>query len=207
MNKPVPDITQEQGLLLASIAKVPEASEQWHKAFVDASQFSNNIYKLREHGLIVKNPVSGVAKRDGKYIDYQPEPKKEFTEENNDSSVTKEQILLSTLDEVGGRVDSIQELADKVSGNYQTVKKRVDKLEEEDYLETFRDGNKKVVRILEQEYVEEEPDYDVYMITGKGVRELKDFIESQPGIFQEPLKQFYDSRIVYAPRKPEGANQ
>jgi DNA-binding MarR family transcriptional regulator len=207
VNKTVTNLTQEQGLLLASIARVPEASEKWHKDFVDASQFSNNVYKLREHGLIVKNPESGVAKKDGEYINYQPEPKEEFTGETSDSSEAKEQVLLSALDEAGGRADSIQELAERVSRNYQTVKRRVGKLEEQDYLETFRDGNKKVVQLQQSEYVEDEPDYDVYMITGKGARELKDFIESQPGIFQEQLKEFYDKRLVNAPRKPEGAEQ
>lgn len=197
----MPDLTQQQGLLLATIARTPEASKSFHREMAGASEFSSNTYKLREHGLVVKNPKSGVAKRNGNYIEYQPERKEMFAEKETDNLKLK---IIEKLDDLGGEAESVTKLAEEMGETYQKIQRRVNDLTDENVLEKGYEGNSRSVKLLKKdtEFLEE-LEYDIYMITGKGCQALKEFIENQPPIMQDHLKAIYDERIVYAPKHCE----
>lgn len=188
------EITKKEGHLLLSIAVAPEAPMEFHKKMAGVDKLGNTKYKLREYSLILKNPVSGVAKRSEEYFEYDPEPKEEFVEIDE----LKEEVV-EKLQEIG-TAESIQELADEMDDGYQKVKRRVDQLEEDGVIEKsyggIGNGNKKNIELAG----EIEPDYNTWMITGKAVAVLKDFIEDQPPILQNHLAKLYEQRIVYAPK-------
>lgn len=191
------NLSEKQGLLLLSISAYPEASKEIHRKNVGASKQSNNFYKLQEHGYVIKNPVSGVAKHGGNYFEFQPERKEAFAEDSETSEQIQE--ILDSIEELGGKADSVAELSEEVSIDYQNLLELLNKLQQEDGIEFTRSGNKKGVKLLDRNVSLDEPDYDIYMITGRGVSALKEFIESQPPIIRRSLKELYENRIVYAP--------
>lgn len=191
------NLSEKQGLLLTSISAYPEASEETHRDFVGASKQSNNFYKLQEQGYVVKNPVSGVAKRQGNCFKFQPERKEYFAEDSDISDRTEE--IFDTLEELDGEAESVTKLSEELSIDYQNLLEILNKLQGKDAIEFTRSGNKKGVKLLDRNVSLDEPEYDIYMITGRGVSALKEFIESQPPIIRRSLKELYENRIVYAP--------